>query len=336
MSKRLLIGILLCLYTSSLSSITLKRYDGGFFSINMPRGWKIYTAGQCSDFAFLIRDPSKPLKQIFYFGEVGPVYICEEQKQIDYQYMSMGGYPIAWYEMPVVNPLTPCNFLRKFYLIASTEIAKNFMRECPKLKNLQIISTVSQKSPIGAGSTELIRALFTRNGKLGEGLFLVTVVSVLPYTGGPGAGIGYGFMFMGITAQKDEFPNIEETLIKSLESFTISENYVTNCLRQQQATYEGILKAGKTLSEASDIIMDGWQNRNRSDDIISEKHSDAILGRERLYNPESGEVYEFENGFYDKYNINRDSYEMNNLIPLPDDNYDLWMKAPLDGYSNIR
>ncbi len=90
------------------------------------------------------------------------------------------------------------------------------------------------------------------------------------------------------------------------------------------------------ISEASDIIMDGWQNRNRSDDIVSEKRSDAILGRERLYNPETGDVYEFENGFYDKYNINRDRYEMNNLTPLPNDNYDLWMKAPLDGYRNIR
>jgi len=309
MSKRFLIGILICLYTSSLSSITLKRYDGAFFSINMPKGWKIYTAGQCSDFTFLIRDPSKPLRQIFYFGEIGPVYICEEQKQIDYQYMNMGGYPIAWYEMPVVNPLTPSNFLKNFHLIASTEIAKTFMRECPKLKNLQIISTVLQKSPIGGdGSTELIRALFTRDGKLGEGLFLVTVVPVLPYTGGPGAGIGYGFMFMGITASKDEFPNIEKILIKSLESFTISEDYVANCMRQQQATYEGILRAGKTLSEASDIILEGWQNRNRSDDILSEKRSDAILGRERLYNPETGDVYEFENGFYDKYNIDRNKY----------------------------
>jgi len=72
------------------------------------------------------------------------------------------------------------------------------------------------------------------------------------------------------------------------------------------------------------------------DDIIAEKTSDAILGRERLYDPNTGEVYEFENGFYDKYQLDQDKYEMNDLRLLQEDNHELWMKAPLDGYKHIR
>ena len=115
----------------------------------------------------------------------------------------------------------------------------------------------------------------------------------------------------------------------------MSKSYVNNCLRQQANTYEGILKAGKTLSESSDIIMKGWENRNKVDDILSEKWSDTILGKERLYNPATGEVYEFENGFYDKYDVDRNKYEMNNLQPLPDDDYELWIEVPLDGYRHL-
>lgn len=64
--------------------ITLEKFNGEFFSIDKPERWDIFTAGACSEFAFLIRDDKEPLRQIFYFGSVGPVYTNEEQKQIDY------------------------------------------------------------------------------------------------------------------------------------------------------------------------------------------------------------------------------------------------------------
>ncbi len=317
--------------------LKLEKFDGGFFSIYKPKGWKIITAGMCANFSFLVRNPAEPLCQIFYFGEVGPVYMSAQQKELDRQYMSMGGYPITWIEMPVVNPLTPSNFLTQFHLIARTQVAQRFMPQCPRLENLQIVSVIPQQCLISGGNTELIRALFTEGDKnLGEGLFLVTVAPVLPFTGSPGGGIAYGFSVTGITAPKKEFPEIKDVLLKSVESFTLSQHYVNNCLQQQASTYAGILKAGKSLDEISDIIMKGWENRNKVDDIIAEKKSDTILGKERLYDPDTGEVYEFENGFYDTYKLNRNRYEMNNLQPLPENDYELWMKATLDGYKYLR
>jgi hypothetical protein len=318
------------------TGLGLENFNGGFFSIEKPKGWSVITAGSCATFAFLASDPSEPLKQIFYFGEVGPVYLSEQQRQIDYQYMSMGGYPSTWIDMPVVYPLTPSNFLKQFHLIAKSRLAQGFMSQFPRLENFKVISSVAQPSPMNGATTELVRALFTQGEKLGEGMFLVTVAPMLPFTGGPGAGIGYGFCIVGIAAPQNEFRTLEATLSKSIASFTFSQSYVQNCMAQQAETYKGILKAGKTLSEASDIIVQGWENRNKTDDILSEKYSDVTLGRERLYDPNTKEVYEFENGFYDKYRLDQNKYEMNNLQPLPGDNHDLWMKAPLDGYKHLR
>jgi hypothetical protein len=334
----LLLNVVFCVERggSDMTALRLERFDGGFFTMDKPKDWNVITAGACATFAFLLRDPSQPLRQIFYFGEVGPVYMLEQQKQIDHQYMSMGGYPSGWIDMPVINPLTPGNFLSKFHLIAQSQSAQGFMPQCPRLENLQVISTVPQPSAISGATTELVRAVFTRGGDLGEGLFLVTVAPLLPFTGGPGGGLGCGFCIAGITAPKNEFRDMENTLVKSLQSFTISQSYVNNCMAQQNQTYQGILKAGKTLSETSDIIMQGWESRNRVHDVLAEKTSDAILGRERLYDPNSGEVYEFENGFYDKYLPEQNKYELNNLQPLPDDNHELWMKPPLDGYKHIK
>lgn len=318
------------------TNLAMEGFDGGFFSIEKPKDWNVVTAGNCATLAFLIRDPAQPLRQIFYFGEVGPVYMVEQQKQIDYQYMAMGGYPVTWFEMPVVNPLTPSNFLQQFHQIAQTQSARSFMPQCPRLENIDVISIIPQQSPIGGGSTELVRALFAEGGDLGEGLFLITVAPGVPFTGSPSGGIGYAFLFTGITAPRREFRDIENQLVKSVESFTISQSYVNDCLRQQASTYEGILKAGKTLSETSDIIMQGWESRNRTDDIVAEKRSDAILGRERVYDPETKEVYEFDNGFYDRYRLDANRYEMSNLQPLPENDHALWMKAPLDGPRHLK
>jgi hypothetical protein len=318
------------------TGLDLENFNGGFFSIEKPKGWSVITAGSCATFAFLASDPSEPLKQVFYFGEVGPVYLSEQQRQIDYQYMSMGGYPSTWIDMPAVNPLTPSNFLKQFHLIAKSKLAQGFMPQFPRLENFKVISSVAQPSPMNGATTELVRALFTQGEKLGEGMFLVTVAPMLPFNGGPGAGIGYGFCIIGITAPQNEFRNLEATLSKSIASFSFGQSYVQNCMAQQAETYKGILKAGKTLSEASDIIVQGWENRNKTDDILSEKYSDATLGRERLYDPNTKEVYEFDNGFYDKYRLDQNKYEMNNLQLLPNDNHELWTKPPLDGYKHLK
>jgi hypothetical protein len=316
--------------------LTLETFNGGVFTIDKPQGWNIYTAGTCADFAFLLRDPQNPLRQVFFFGEVGPVYMSEAQKQIDYDYMSMGGYPIQYIEMPVVDPLTPENFLQQFHLITQTSIAQSFMPQAPPLQHFEVISATKQSSFMSGGTTELVRGIFVQDGAVAEGLFLVTVAPVLPAMGGPGGDIAYGFQVMGITAPKQEFRSLENTLAASMQSFTVSPSYVQNCMQQQAQTYGAILEAGKTLSDASDIIMDGWESRSKVDDIVAEKRSDAILGNERVYDPETGAVYEVENGFYDAYNINRDQYEMSDLQPLPGDSWDLWTAAPLDGGQYIR
>lgn len=314
-------------------NIALETYDAGFFTIQKPAGWQVYVAGQCSTLAFLIQDPNQPLRRCFMFSEIGPFYINKMQKTIDLQYMNSGGYPIAWIEMPVVDPLTPENFLAHFKDIADTQIARQFMPAVPRLDNIQIVSSGAQPSPYGGNlQTSLMRAVYEEKGAAGEGLFLVSVGPFVPFTNMPGGGNAFALSFTGISAPQDEFASLQASLLSCVRSFNLNPQYVQDCLRQQEKTGEALLKAGKTLSETADIIMDGWEKRNQADDIIAAKRSDAILGNERLYDPDTGQVYEFENGFYDKYNPERQNYKLFNLQPLPDDDHALWTAPAMDGY----
>ena len=312
--------------------LTLKNHDGDFFSIKKPENWEITIGGSCSTFSFVIRDKNNPENMVFYFGTIGPVYLSENQKIIDQQYMDMNGYPISWFEMPVINPLTPENFLRSTHLISETDFMKNFMADMPELQDIETITSTPESSSLG--DTELIRALFKENENLGEGLFYVAINALFPETGLPSAGIGYGFSFIGITSSKDDFKYYEPQLLESIESLTVSQEYVDNCIQQQDQQTQAILKAGKTLSETSDTIMEGWENRNKVDDILSEKRSDSILERDRVYNPDTDEVYEVGTGWYDDYNLHRENFEMNNLQKLPDNNWEVWT-APAKNANEI-
>ena len=307
----------------SVETMQLEQYDGGFFTIRKPVGWKIYQAGSCATFSFIMRDESGPERQIFYYGEVGPVYLAESQKQVDRGYVSMGGSLPIWYEMPVIDPLTSENFLKGFHLIADTNISKRFLPQAPGLENVEIISSVPSQSPL-SGETRTMRALFMQDGKLSEGMFYVTVAPLIPLTGYAWGGIGYAFSFIGISAGKSEFKGMEKSLTESVGSLALSEEYVSNCLKQQDKQAQSVLEAGQTLSDTSNIIMDSWENRNKVDDIISEKRSDTMLSRDRVYNPDTGTVYDVGNGFYDNYDINREKFDMSNLQQLPDSSWDLW------------
>ena len=100
-------------------ALPFEHFDAGFFALDKPRGWNLVTAGSCTEFAFLVQDPAEPRRQIFYFGSVGPVYLNAQQKAIDSAYVAAGGFDIPWRDAPVVDPLTPQNYLEHWPGIAA-------------------------------------------------------------------------------------------------------------------------------------------------------------------------------------------------------------------------
>lgn len=316
-------------------SLPLERFDAGFFAIDKPRGWEIVTAGSCTEFAFLIQDPKEPRRQIFYFGSVGPVYTSQAQKEIDQAYVRAGGFDIPWRDAPVVDPLTPENYLSHWPQIAAMQAARRFMARFPELKDIRLSAARPQTALVPGATSALMRGLFTHSGNVAEGMFLASVFQFSPFTGTPAGGTGYGYFICGATAPKAEFAGRIDRFVQSLESFTVSPGYISWCLDQSARAWGAVADAGRTLSEASDILFEGWQSRSHSEDIRSEKYSDAFRGVERVYDPDTGRVYECPNGWYEEYDRNRAAYQMNDLQPLPPGDWELWMAAVLSGEGNI-
>ena len=93
-----------------------------------------------------------------------------------------------------------------------------------------------------------------------------------------------------------------------------SDKFVSEFNKEETQLTSTIIANQKIYDSISDGIMDSWEKRNNSYDIISQKQSDATLGYERVYDTETNEVYKAYNGFTDDYDGNR-------YKPITDDMY---------------
>ena len=303
------------------------------FTIKKPKGWEVIISGMCTTLAFLIRDPNEPLRQIFYFGLVRPVYLTQAQKTSDQNYCRVAPlYCPSWVDAPVVSPLTVENFFSQWPEIASMKNATSFMPEFPKLRGFELVSVLAQ-SPmlaLAGAETTLVRGVFTdgaqANPKAGQGQFLATVLAD-PFAGGTGS----GYMVFGATAPVSEFKADIDKMVESLNSFTMTSVYFNWCVLQSQQQWGAVAKIGQTLSEASDIIYDGWVSRTATQDIMAYEYNDSNRGVEKVWDPDTQRVYEFEAGWYDQYLLNPDLYNISTLEPLPDGQLDLWEGVVFDG-----
>ncbi|MDD5417687.1 MAG: hypothetical protein PHW96_02245 [Candidatus Nanoarchaeia archaeon] len=306
--------------TSAQNEVEFEEWTDGSVSLMVPKGWSTTAYGECATKSFVVFNPNNTINQVFYFSEAGPVYTSQEQKDFDEYYMSIGGYPLFYIDSPVVVPFTSENFLNHFKELAEAYVMSTIAPGAPKMENFEIISSENSPSKIlsNADEAKIIRAIFEQDGIYGEGLFYIEIYN-FEYPN-----LGYAMTFIGVTYELGGLRTHEPMLMQVIYNYTIKDTYVSSCLHQQAQALSGALKAGQTLSESSDIIMDAWNSRNRVDDILSEKRSDAVLGYGRVYNPDTGEVYQVSTGFYDNYDLNREYYNLNNLQVLPDNDWDLW------------
>ena len=181
----------------------------------------------------------------------------------------------------------------------------------------------AKASVIATKNTEGFYKIFKdANGKEGEGIFTAYVYDVGPYyvleniISGKQIDIQYLNVYdaIFITAPKDEFIDWQDTLNTICSSLEFTDTFINGFNQQQDAVMKNFQQIRAIGNEISDGIMDSWNKRNTSFDIMSQKQSDATLGYERVYDTETNEIYKAYNGFTDDYDGER-------YKPITDDMY---------------
>ncbi len=324
---------------TAAGSVQTEKYETADFSITIPKGWTVTTGGINMYHSIRVYDPNEPMNQMFILLKADVLLHSQEGKEAWQQNYNLGNTQAELFSKAAVlsNPSTE-GFYQMFsqYTNFVTQVEPTYAGYTfPILDGFTVIdrfdSTSSLKSR--AIGDELLRATFTANGKEGEGMFAASVVDFGSFMISGGDVVNYqlqtvdggyymAYNIMAITAAKDTFIEWENVLADCMKTLEYSDSFVNATNQASDDQVARAMQISEYCNQVLDGIMSSWENRNKSQDIMSQKQSDATLGYERVYDTETGEIYKATNGFTDVYDGKR--YQ-----PVTDDNM---YTQPISGY----
>ena len=324
---------------TAAGSVQTEKYETADFSITIPKGWTVTTGGINMYHSIRVYDPNEPMNQMFILLKADFLLHSQEGKEAWQQNYNLGNTQAELFSKAAVlsNPSTE-GFYQMFsqYTNFVTQVEPTYAGYTfPILDGFTVIdrfdSTSSLKSR--AIGDELLRATFTANGKEGEGMFAASVVDFGSFMISGGDVVNYqlqtvdggyymAYNIMAITAAKDTFIEWENVLADCMKTLEYSDSFVNATNQASDDQVARAMQISEYCNQVLDGIMSSWENRNKSQDIMSQKQSDATLGYERVYDTETGEIYKATNGFTDVYDGKR--YQ-----PVTDDNM---YTQPISGY----
>ena len=285
---------------SEASQIEFEDYKTNEFSIKKPKGWKVDTLGDYIHYTIKVYDPNNPTYQFFLNMKSEGYNKSEDAKRWQQKY-----YPNNIFaKTSVIASKDTEGFYKIFNDLGTLNNSASFT--FPTLTDFTVIENLG-KGPLGG---DMLRATFKdANGKDGEGIFTAYVYDVGPYyvseniISGKQIDIQYLNVYdtIFITTPKDELIDWQDTLNTICSSLEFTDTFINGFNKEQDAVMNNFQQIRAIGNEISDGIMDSWNKRNTSFDIMSQKQSDATLGYERVYDTETNEVYKAYNGFTDDY-----------------------------------
>ena len=307
---------------TAAKAVQTEKYETADFSMTIPKGWTVTTGGTNIYHSIRVSDPNEPLNQMFVLLKAEVLLHSQAGKDAWQQSYSMGNtQAMLFAKAPVLeNPSTE-GFYKIFPQCAAfvSEVDPDYSGYTfPQFNDFTVTDRYPSASPMKSSALgdEQLRATFTDNGKEGEGLFAASVVDFGSFAISNGNVVGYqlqavdggyymAYNIVAVTAAKDTFIEWEGVLTDCFKTLQYSDSFVSTT---NQASNEKVALA-QQISQNFNATMDGfmssWESRNRSQDIMSQKQSDATLGYERVYDTETGEIYKATNGFTDVYDGKR-------------------------------
>ena len=295
---------------SETSQIVYEDYDNGLVSLKIPKGWKVdIPTVDYIHYTFKVYDPNNK-DRMFIFNLKQEGFLKTELARSTYAKY----YPDAVFaKLTPIDPQTTEAFYKAWNSNAKLANEIDFKNEFfPYFNEFNVIDNLGQ-SQLGG---DILRVNYKNSdGKLMQGLFTSTVMSIGTYYINTDIFNLFSekvdvsplnvYNIIMMTAPDEEFNDWRPILDYCLSTIQFSDKFI-NGFNSEESTLVSTIQANqKVYDEISDMIMDSWEKRNNSYDIISQKQSDATLGYERVYDTETGDVYKAYNGFTDDYSGDR-------------------------------
>ena len=262
--------------SATAGTYQLVDYDGGYFTVALPKGWSIQTSGEGAGFTFEAFDPANPAVRIVYYGELA-FNLNEQMRELFALSSSTGDATLdqlytLYANLPVLDPCTVANAVS--LLPAYTQLALD-MGGVDDGTGLMVSSAqVTSSVPVSyysafPGMAGYVRddALVSAELTLLDGTacradFLGSAIA-LGYEGGYGSACIMGMW--GIIAPADIYDDVVAQLAPCVGTLSFSDEYVAQC----NAANDAIAAAALDRSAANNAVMD--QALQDFDDYIMDR-----------------------------------------------------------------
>lgn len=300
------------------------QFPGGM-TLKIPQSWVAYQmqADTCS-INWWASDSNELMTQASVLSQF-LVFRSENQKNDQVAYWQLYGasgqqWVTIFQNMPVNGNVEPASFLTEVLPeIGKSTYLSGYYPNLAGISDVRITATNPLDNQTAAFFRSALNAdagnyefTFTKSGVPMRGSAIVWAAD---FPGTPWWNAGIYTVF----APESSYVAQEPVLVRIFSSQAVTPEWQKACL--DVSAYQ------------AEVQREVFTKRQESQDRIAEKWDDVILDRDRLYNPDTGDVYHVDVSFPDYYNTNRESFEMQNLREL---NPDEWDQIPLDGQFYIR
>jgi hypothetical protein len=185
-------------------------------------------------------------------------------------------------------------------------------------------------SVLGGGGSTAVRAMrcsFANQGVPSTGSFTIGTRQI----GGYYTTVDY---LWGFYSTSDQFMADAPVLLDIFTSIDYSQSSLEQCRAVLSASWGGSASGGGSSGdELREQRLNDWYAKQDQEDIFLEKFSDYTLNQDRVFNPETNEVYHVDQNFYQYYDTHRDEFKQQNMVTLTEDQF--LTHVPLDGTLHI-
>lgn len=303
------------------SSVKTVLYETPDFSLYIPEGWTVEAGGTNIMHSIHVYDPKNPVNQMFVLLKADALLHSQAGKDAWQYNADMGNTGAAvMAAAPVLSDPSTEGFFNIFseYADFAERVESSYAGyRFPRFDNFAVTDRFAQKSPFlsSALGEALLRANFSQDGKDGEGLFSASVVDFGSFAIASGfngyqltqadGGAYMAYNIIAVTAERDTFIEWESILTGCMKTLEYSDSFVSAAKAASDEQLAQAMEFSRNASAAADAMMAAWESRSLSQDIMSQKQSDATLGFDRLYDTETGKIYRADLGWYDGYTGDR-------------------------------
>ena len=295
----------------------------GNFTMQVPKGWVVSSGG--FDLLHWIHacDPKRPELGVFTLLKTECLLMNRASKQFYWDKRGFGLYAM-FADMIVAEKVEDLYAQFPAFCAFAAKWEKSYAGFAfPQIADFELLEKRPARTAMSRVALDdaLLRGTFTDplTKRRGEGLFTGTLCRSIVLTGNVGCNVMYNIS--GVTAPEGELGDWAATLAKVLGSVRYSEAFEATAARDAQIRAAGNAKLAQTLQQTSDLVVRGWEERQKGFDARVGKRSDATLGYERVVEKDSGRVYRAYNGFLDA------SENQRRFEAAPDEAY----SRPIDG-----